>query len=269
MIGIKQTIQTRLILFTGTIIALFILFFILQYNNYVFTKRTLAYHENINQTKIVPSKLQGLHYLFINRDILENKFYANGVSPSVDSSIMILTAYKKSLESLVETDYIPINSRTQKMLTSLRNESDNLIQKYMSLTKEILERGLYLTGKSGEWIRFGSYLQDLAGSYNNVSLVRTVSEMNNILDEYQYNKTNDRIRQLLEKINNLKVQLLAKSGPNAISIDEASRLKFSKELDTFASLALDIQKTDTKIGLLNGEGDLGEMGLHLGMLLDK
>lgn len=269
MIGIKQTIKTRLLLFTGTIVVLFILLFILQYNNYLYTKKALSFHRHINQTQIVPEKVLAFHYLFINQGLFENRFYESGISTTVDSINKMLATYRKDLDSIGKTEYISISSGTQKRISSLKNECDNLISRYSSFVKEILDRGLYTSGKSGEWTRFNSYLQDLAGSYNNGSLIRSLSEINKIVIDYQTGKSVEKIRELLEKINNLKIQLNVKSGPNAITINEASKLKFSKELDTFAALTLDIQKADAKIGLLSKEGDLSEIELHLGMLQDK
>jgi PAS domain S-box-containing protein len=248
---------------------LFVLLFILQYNNYLFTKKALAYHRYINQTQIAPEKIQALHYLFVNKEVFDNHFYTSGASLASDSIIKMLNTYKKDLDSISKTKYVSINSGTQKMISSLQRECDNLISEYNFIIKEILDRGLYTSGESGEWTRFSVYLQDLAGSFNNAALIKNIADINKILNDYQSEKTSEKIRRLLEKINALKVQLSVKTGPGAIAINEASKLKFTKELDTFVALTLDIQKADAKIGFLNGDGYLGDIDLHLGMLQDK
>ncbi len=269
MTGIKQTIKTRLVFFSGTIVLLFILFFILQYNNYIFTRKTISYHDHINQTQIIPGEIQVLHYRFIKNDIYSDRFYSLGKSASQDSILKLLTSYGNDLDSIRKAEYLPLNSRTKKMLSSLRDECDDLAHKYDALSRAILDRGLYTSGKSGEWYRFCTYLQELAGSYNNTALIRSLSDINKVLNDYQLHKTDEKIRQLIEKINALKVQLSIKNGPNAINLAEASRLKFIKELDTFLSLTIDIQKTDVNIGLLNNEGLLGDVELFLNILQDK
>jgi PAS domain S-box-containing protein len=269
MTGIKQSIKARLVFFAGTIVVLFILFFILQYNNFIFTQKTIAYHDHINRSQIIPEKLQLLHYKYIRNDIFTDNYYTLEKSNSLDSIFSLLNSYKNEIDSIQNPVYIPINSKTKKMLLSLHNQCNLLTQKYLSLQQEILNRGLYTTGQSGEWHRFGTYLQDLASSYDNPVLVREVSILIKLINEYQLNKTNDKIQQLLEKINSLKVRLSIKKGLESIDIPEPFKLKFIKELDSFSALTIAIQKTDIKIGLLNNEGTIGKIEVDLGILQDK
>jgi PAS domain S-box-containing protein len=269
MAGIKQPIKTRLIYFTGLIVLLFILFFILQYNNYIFTRKTIAYHEQINQTQIDPGKIQVLHYRFIKNDIFTDQFYSLEKSNSFDSIISLIASYKRDLERIDNTAYLSLGSKTTKVLVSLVSECDNLTQKYVSLKKEVLERGLYTTGKSGEWHRFCTYLQELAVSCNNSSLIKNTGTLNKLINEYQLNKSNEKIKQLLENINSIKVDLNTRTGASNVALNEVTKLKIIKELDTFYALTLDIQKTDANIGLLNGEGSIGEIELRLAVLKEK
>ena len=269
MKGTKQSIKTRLQYFTGAVIVLFVLFFVLQYNNYIFTQKILSYHTYINQTQIKPSKLQVLHDEFIRSDIYSDKYYSSEKSIALDSIFKLLNSYRKDLDSIDKAEYLPVNSKTKIAIQSLLSECNNLTQKYTSLNQQILDRGLYSTGKSGEWYRFDVYLQDLVASFNNPQLVKNLAEVNKIINDYQINKSNEKIQLLLEKINNIKVLLNSKNSAGVTGLNEVARLKLVKELDTFSAMTIALQKTDSKLGLLNGQGSIGEIELHLGTLLDK
>lgn len=269
MKGAKQSIKTRLQYFTGAVIVLFVLFFVLQYNNYILTRKTLSYQANINQTQLIPGKIQVLHYQFINNDIYNDKFYTSEKSVALDSVFKLITDYKVGLDSIAKAAYLPIASKTKKAILSLQDECSGLSQKYASLNREILDRGLYSSGKSGEWYRYYVYLQDLVASFNNTMLVKSLADINKIINDYQVNKTNSKIQSILERINAIKVQLAAKNNAGSAGLNEAAKLKIIKELDSFSALTVDLQKTDAKIGLLNGEGLNGDISLHLGILIDK
>ncbi|HEY4784810.1 MAG TPA: GAF domain-containing protein, partial [Bacteroidales bacterium] len=268
MTGIKQTIKTRLIFFSGIIVLLFVLFFILQYNNYIFNRKTVSYQDLVNQTKVIPGSIKVLHYHFIKNDIYTDRFYSTEKSASLDSIFSGLASYSHELDSISRNDYLPIRSRTKKILASLHDECINLNHKYVVLQQEVLLRGLYTSGKSGEWNRFSTYLLDMVGSFNNSALIRSVSELNKLLNEYQLNRSNEKILQLLDKVGLLKVQLSTK-GVATSGLNEASKLKLIKDLDTFFSLTSDIQKTDTNIGFIGEGGLLSDLDLHLNILQDK
>ena len=269
MKGITQSIRARLQYFIGAVAVLFILFFILQYNNYIATKKIVSYTGFTNQTRITPGKIQILHFKYIRNEIFTEKYYSTEKSGSIDSINNLLNSYRADLDSISKAKYLPITSKTRKAIESLQHECNFLGQKYLALNRQILDRGLFTTGKSGEVQRYGSYLQDLISSNSNGFIVKSLYEINKTLADYQINKSSERIQLLLEKISTLKVQLTSKNGPNVTGLTEANRLKFIKELDSFQSLVSSLQKTDTQIGLLNGEGTLGEVELHLGILQDK
>lgn len=269
MTGKKQPIKTRLILFSGTIVVLFILFFILQYNNYIITRKTVSYSNHINQTKILPGNLQVYHFKLIKNDIYNEQFYTLEKSVALDSINVLLRNYKNIIDSIRNSPYLPVSSKAANLLTSLRTDCDNLGQRYASLKRNILDRGLFTTGQSGEWHRYNNFLIDLANSINNPALMRATGSLNKLVNEYQINKNELKIRQILEYINFMKIQISGMQGPNAISLPDASRLKFSKELDSFYALTLALQKTDARTGLINNEGVIGETSLQLTMLQDK
>jgi PAS domain S-box-containing protein len=223
----------------------------------------------VNKTIIIPSKMIVFHNQFLQNDILNDKFYITEKSESLDSINSLIYSYKTTLDSLNNYSYLKISSKTRTKISSLQSDCDKLIKKYAQLKQGILDRGLYSTGKSGDWHRFGVYLEELATSFNNPGLAQNVNKINKLENGYQFNKTNEQIQLLVEQINALIVSLNAENGACSVGVTEADRLKLIKELESFSSLSLALQKNDIKLGLMGGAGLLGEIDLIKSIIQDK
>lgn len=269
MKGLKQSLKAKVQFFTGAVIVIFLLFLILQYNNYIFTKKVISFHSFFNQTQTIPGKMLNMHHRYVNDEIFTDKYYTTEKSLAVDSCFALINVYTKDIDSIEKSNLVPVNSAIKSNIQSLQKESKIIQQGLTSLTQKILARGMISTGQSGELNRFADYLLDLAGSNNNASLIKSVSELNKVLNTYQTDRSIQKIQTLQEKISTLKQQLLAKNSPVATGINEPSRLRIIKELDTFLSMVSALQKADTQIGFLAGGGLIGDVELHLGILQDK
>jgi PAS domain S-box-containing protein len=269
MTGIFRSLQEKFLHLTVIIALLFIMFLVLQYNNLFYTQKTISYDNLVNKTYIVPNKIIIFHNQFLQKDLLNDKFYTTEKSQAIDSLNYAINLYKTELDSINKCNYLTTRAKTRSKIASLKNDCDKLTSQYTRLKQAILERGLYTTGKSGEWQRFGNYFEELASSYNNAELSKNVVSIIKLQSQYQLNKNNDQMQLLLEHINALVISLNIKNGVYTIGLSENDILKFIKELETFAALSLTIQKFDTKIGLTGGAGLLGEVDLLTGIIHDK
>ena len=269
MIGIFRSIQEKFLHLTVIIALLFILFLVLQYNNLFYTQKTISYDNLVNQTYIIPNNIIILHNQFFQKDLLNDKFYTSEKSPSLDSLNYAVALYKTELDSINKCNYLTTQAKTSTKIASLKNDCDKLTTRYARLKQAILDRGLYTTGKSGEWQRFGNYFEELAASYNNAALSENVVNIIKLQNQYQLNKTNDQMQMLIEHINALIISLNVKDGACAVGLTQNDILKFIKELETYAALSLEIQKNDIKIGLAGGAGMIGEVDLLTGIIHDK
>jgi PAS domain S-box-containing protein len=269
MTNIFRSIKTKFLYFIALIALLFIVIFILQYNNYFFTLKTLQYDTKINQAIIIPGNLELLQSSFLHNDIIKENFYTSEKSKSLDSIFLLIDSYKNNLDSLVSSGYLSLSPKTRIKIRILQKDCDKLKNKYIALKQDILDRGFLTTGKSGEWARFGTYLESLAGSQNNSSLVKNIVNINKQKNAYQYNKSTEQIQMLLDQINALIISLNVKTEDCSVGISETDRLKFIKELESFASLTSAIHKLDIKLGFVGGEGLLGEISLSSGIIKDQ
>jgi PAS domain S-box-containing protein len=269
MTGIYQTVKTRLLYFKVTIVLLFVLFFILQYNNYYFTRKIITYDAQVNQTILMPSKLSVLYSRFLQTDLLNDDFYATEKSPALDSLNNSIAAFKSTLDSLSNAAYLPLTTETKQRITNLHNDCDKLTSQLSALKRAIMDRGLYSTGQSGEWHRFGKYLEEMAAFNNNVALNRSIAALNRNINEYQLNKSNEKLQELLDRINGLKASLSIKSGAYSIGLADPVRTKMVKELESFTALTLAIEKTDVKVGMSGDAGVIGQTGLSIKIIGDK
>jgi PAS domain S-box-containing protein len=269
MKGIFRSIQEKFLHLTVIAALLFILIMVLQYNNLFYTQKTINYDNLVNQTYLVPNKITILHNQFCQKDLVNDKFYTSEKSMSLDSLNFELNLYKTELDSINKCNYLTTRAKTRTKITSLKADCDKLIAKYARLKQAILDRGFYTTGKSGEWQRFSAYFEDLANSFNNITLSKSIINIIKTQNQYQLVKTNDQMQSLIEQINALAISLNVKDGACTVGLTEADKLKLIKELETFAALSSEIQKIDIRIGLSGGAGMFGDVDLLNGIIHDK
>lgn len=269
MIGINNNIKLRLLFFTGTIVFLFGLFFIFSYNDFFFARKTLEFHNRINILNTEPSQLALLHNSFVKNDILNERFYFTEKSKSLDSMLFTLGLFQKQLDSLNNLQYFLPQNVTRIQIKGLISHCKKLCDTYSILKQQIIKRGYLKTGEAGEVDRFINYLVEFASAESNPTLMKSMVEINKIQSDYQSAKTNDQIQLLFDRVDALKV-LLSMSDMNLCKgMPETNRLKLIKELETFAVLIRELQKTDLKIGFSGGQGTIAEAQLQLEIIKDK
>ena len=268
MKGIYQNIRSRLSIIIGAVTLIFIMVLIIQYNNYFFTNKTLDYNKQINQTLIVPEQLIGLQNRFQNKDLFNDQIYTLGQRSSIDSIQNLLVDYQNDLEKITSASYLLIDKNVRIRIQHLKEECQKLSNKYGAFKRSLFERGLYSTGASGEWQRFGFYIQELAFSTHNIVLIKKTTEIIRLQSIYQLNKTNTQIQQIQDAIDLLKVSLLSGDKTYSQGFLDADRNKFIKELDNLNGLTISLQNTDAKLGLSGSAGTLGDINLQLSVIQD-
>jgi PAS domain S-box-containing protein len=269
MVNRNFSIKTGIFYFTGLIVFLFVLFSILQYNNYYYTRKILSKDQLINKTQLIPGQIELMHQRFLQIDALNDNFYLTEKSSSLDSIAVLTTNIKAVYDSILNKSDIPVSSETKHRIEILISQYDLLNNKYASLKRQILERGYYSTGKAGEWVRFAKYSQELAVIYGNSALVKKISELNSQITDYQLNKNPEKLNQLLEDINSLKITLNLQSNSLCVGVSEVNRLRLIRELDNLASLTISIQKKDLRVGFSLGDGLISDTHNLLLNITDK
>ncbi len=269
MSGFYKNIKSKLNLIIGGLIILLVLLIIIQYNNYYNSKKTLETIRQVNNTLILPEQLTNLQNRFINSDILNEKIVSGNQSFSLDSVNILLSQYSAVIDSLMNSDYVSLNKKTRIKLIEIVETCNILKGKNLRLKDAIIERGLYITGKSGEWHRFGNYLHELSFESHNPELIREITELTREQLAYQLDKSSQDFSVILEHINSLKISLNLRKPSVIKGIDEPYRIKFLSELESFAILTQSLQKFDTNLGLCGSEGMLGEVNSLLARLSNK
>ncbi len=269
MIRINQNIKSRLTRFTGTIVLLFGLFFIFSYNDFFFARKTFDFQNRINVLNTTPGQLVLLHNSFIKSDILSERFYYSEKSISLDSLFFITELFQNQLDSLSSSQYFSPKNVTRIQIKALNMQCSKLRDTYTALKQQIVKRGYLKTGQAGEIDRFMNFLLEFAAAEKNISLMRSIVEINRIQSAYQLEKNNEQIQLLFDRVDILKVLLSMQDSKVCEGMSETNRLKLIKELGTYAALVVELQKTDIKIGFSEGEGTIGEAQLQLAILGDK
>ena len=266
MAGNNPTLKTKLYILTGSIVLLCLLFFILQYNNFFYSKKYTGFSTISSKVILYPGEIQNLHQHFINNDLLDEQYYLTGKSSYTDSIFSLLDAYNQQLNTLANESYLPVSSSLKNQIRNIVQSSLNLKDSYNGFKKVALERGLYSSGISGEWYRFGNYLQDLAVIFNNSSVLQAVANINKLKGEYEFSKSGEKLTNILDQVSVLKSELISN---NIKGIVETDRQKFIKELDNFVLLTQKLQKFDIEAGFSGGSGKLGELTTSINVLQSK
>jgi PAS domain S-box-containing protein len=255
----KQSIKNKLGVFVGLVALLFVLFLIFQYNSYVYTRKLLNKQELINKTKLVPEKIKVLHERFIQSEVMNETYYLSEKSSTLDSITALINEGKQNYDNISTNINFAIRRNTLARISFLKENYNQLQNKYKSLDRQLVGRGLYTTGVSGEWVQFGQYLVELSALYNNPNLVKSVADINKSITSYQVNKSEEQMALLLERINTLKVSVQARNAPEAAGLSEPNRLKITNELNKLFELTIAVRNYDVKLGLISGSGALPEI----------
>jgi PAS domain S-box-containing protein len=269
MTGITNTLKSKLIFFTGSIILLCLLMFILQYNNYFYTGRYIQIHSIAGKITLYPNKTDAEYQQFLKSEIFDENFYSTGNSVCIDSINNILSNYIHLLDTIKNNPYFNPGASFQLKTNALINDCQLLKNDLNKFREALLERGLFNTGKAGEWSRFGIYLEELAETFENTAIIKSIAQINRQKTSYQFLKKPEQIKILMDQIFTLKVQLSSKNKIFTSNIRDDERLKLINELDNFSALTIEIQKTDLKTGLTGKSGQLGEINLTLQTLITK
>lgn len=269
MIRINQSIKSRLLLFTGTIVFLFGLFFIFLYNDFFFARNTIEFYNRINILNSAPGQLTLLHNSFVKNEIINERYYLTGKSKLLDSIFITSELYQKQLDSLNYLPYFSPQDVTRTQIKGLITQCKKLSDIYTILNQQIIGRGYLKTGEAGEVDRVINFFIEFAVSENNPILMKSIVEINRIQSAYQLGKTNDHIQLLFDRVDALKVLLSINDVKLCNGITEINRLRLIKELETFAALIGELQKTDIKIGFSGGQGTIGDAQLKLEIIGDK
>lgn len=267
-IGENQNITSKLKFIIGSVIFLLLLVLIIQYNNFFYTKKVLDYNSLVNKMLIMPERFSNLQHRFVTNDLLNDQILSSNQGTSIDTLSAQLSNYIQVIDSILKSNYLTLNKESKVKLRGIIDNCNSLKIKYNLLKEEILERGLYSSGKSGEWQRYGSYLQELSMTYHNPDLIREVSALPKQQIEYQISKNSQHMTGILEHINYLKLSLISKKPVLIKGLGESDQLKFINELETFSSLTQALYKLDTKLGICGSQGFLGDINLQLGLIQD-
>jgi PAS domain S-box-containing protein len=269
MTGNTQTLKNRLIIFTGSILLLCAFIFVLQYNNYYFSGRFIQYQNTFAKLIAYSGKTDVLHQQFLKNEIYDTKFYDTSKSYCTDSIILILSDYEELLDSLSNDPYLNKEKKLSTKIAGLESDCRILKNDIDNLRNVLLERGFFTTGKAGEWSRFAIYLEELAESYGNSAIIKSVARINRQLISYQYQKRTDQLGTLLNLIFSLKLQITTKNEVFVNGVKPDERLKFITELDNFSAITNEIQKNDIKIGFAESNGHIGELNLAVQVIESK
>ena len=269
MIRFNQSIKSRLLLFTGTIVFLFGLFFIFLYNDFFFAHRTIEFYNRINILNSAPGQLTLLHNSFVKNETINERYYLTGKSKLIDSIFITSALYQKQLDSLNYLPYFSPQEVTRIQINGLITQCKKLCDIYTILNQQIIGRGYLKTGEAGEVDRFINFFIEFAVAENNPILMKAIAEINRIQSAYQLGKTTDQIQLLFDRVDALKVLLSINDVALCNGMTEMNRLKLIKELETFGALIGELQKTDIKIGFSGGQGTIGDAQLRLEMIGDK
>ncbi len=266
---INQNIKPKLNIIIGSVILLLLLILIIQYNNYYYTRKALVISEQINKTQILPEQVTNLLNQFKNSDLLNDRILSGNKISSLDSINILLSKYCLVIDSLLKSNDLSLKNKTKAKFKSIIEDCNSLKSKDIQLKEEILQRGLYYSGKSGEWQRFGNYLQELSFAIQNPELIREISSVTRQQLEYQVTKSSKQIAVILDHIDALKISLNSKKSVIVKGMDETFRLKFINELESFSVLTQSLYKFDTRLGICGSEGLLGEVNFQAGLIRDK
>jgi methyl-accepting chemotaxis protein len=267
MTGINQTLKNKFIYFSGAIILLCILVLILQYNNFFTSSHFINSGKLINNSKLYTANIQILHQQFVKNEIFDERLYESAKSNSIDSLSGLVTRYLSLLDTISKEKYISSGNIFSQKIKGLKSDCKNLITIYNDFNNLIQERGFFNTGKSGEWFRFGKYLEELALSYKNPSIIKTISGIEKEKNNYIFQKKSENVKTIAEQINFLKIVLNTKNKEYTNGLSESDRLKFIKELENFEALTIALNKFDIQIGLCGNSGKLNEIN-HLISTID-
>jgi PAS domain S-box-containing protein len=268
MTGNYQTLKNRLIYFSGSILLFCALIFIIQYNNFYYSGKYSQYQGSFAKFVINAGKVNIQNQQFIKSEVLDKDFYSSGKSKCTDSVTLVLSQYIGLLDSVSNDSYLGSN-KLKKRIDGLISDCQSLKINMENLRGSLLERGFFNTGKAGEWTRFGIYLEDLAENSKNTSVIRSISRINRELTAYQYQRNPDQIDELVNLVFSLKVQLTSGNLEYTSGISDAEKLKLVSELDNFYSKSLEIQKIDREIGLTQNAGLIGDLNVHVNVVVAK
>jgi PAS domain S-box-containing protein len=243
--------------------------FILQYNNYFYAGKYIEVHTLAGELSTCPNKINVLHQQFLKSEIFDDNFYNTGKSNSTDSINMLLTGYVQLLDTIKNNPYLNPGTSLKSKINGLITDCQVLKNDLKTLQSSLLERGLFTTGKAGEWSRFGTFLEELAETYGNTATIKSIAQINRQKTAYQFLKKPDQLKTLMDLVFSLRVQLSAKNNNFVQGIKDDERLKLINELDNFSALTTDIQKMDLKTGLGGNSGQLAKINLTLNTLNTK
>lgn len=269
MTGIFQTIKARLTYFSGSIILFCLLMFVLQYNNYFFTGEYIGISNLTNDAKTDASKIGLLHQQFVKTEVFDDKFYETNHSIYIDSLQVTVMRFYSLLDSIGKEPYIGNDKSLRVKIAGIREDCETLLNEYNALKLLILNRGLFTTGQSGEWTRFGNYIEELAASFQNSSVYQNVTAINKEKNTYQYSRTSERMHSIITLINALKIQVTTNNSAYTKGLSGADQLKLVNELENFSALSSEIQKTDIRIGFSQNGGSLGTISQLIGQIQIK
>lgn len=257
MAGIFQTIKAKLTYFSGTVVLFCLLIFVLQYNNYFFTNQYVGISTLVNNSQNNASAIGLLHQQFVKTEVFEDKFYETNRSIYIDSLVVSVEKFQALLDSIGKDPYIGNDKPLQVKIAGLKNDCQTLLTEYGALKQLILNRGLFTTGKSGEWTRFGNYLEDLAASFQNTEVYQSITAINKSRNSYQYNRAPQQMQAIIASIASLKIQVTTKNASFIKGLSASDQLKLVNELENYSALSVELQKADARIGLTQDAGALG------------
>lgn len=257
MTGIFQTIKARLTYFSGAVILFCLLIFALQYNNYFFTNQYIGISSIATYSQNSASAIGLLHQQFVKTEVFQDKFYENNRSVYMDSMVVSVEKFQLLLDSIGNDAYLKKDKPLQVKLAGLRSDCKTLLNEYSGLKQLVLNRGLFTTGKSGEWTRFGNYLEELAASFQNSTLYQSITEINKTRNSYQYNRSPQQMQAIISAIASLRVQITTRNATYVKGLSASDQLKLANELENYNALSVELQKMDNKIGLAQNSGVLG------------
>jgi PAS domain S-box-containing protein len=269
MTGIFQTIKARLTYFSGSVIVFCLLIFAIQYNNYFFTSQFIGISNLANDSKNNASRIGLLHEQFVKTEVFDDKFYETNHSLYIDSLHAVVNNFQTLLDSIIHEPFINSDQSLQVKVTGLKADCQALLFQYSELKPLILNRGLFTTGKSGEWTRFGNYLEELAASFQNNSVYQSITAINKARNAYQYNRSPQHMQTIIQLIASLSVQISAKNTSFIKGLSASDQLKLVSELENYSALSSEIQKLDISIGLSQGNGVLEGLSQLIGQIQTK